>query len=148
VSDAAARSFEKAHPRCEVINRWDLKLHKAVAGADRLRVRSGGPHLPPSEVLTFFVENDAGRIRGIAAMIKIDEQGSNFHCMCDGTPSIEFYRGEALILTLGLHHGRSLRWSEGWPGDGLLAPESAGLFVKWLASRGVRGPLDERNKTK
>jgi hypothetical protein len=65
---------------------------------------------------------------------------SGFHCMCCGEPSIEFYRGERLVLTLGFHHGQSLRWVGGWPGDGALITDSARFLVKWLADHEVEGP--------
>jgi hypothetical protein len=59
-------------------------------------------------------------------------------------PTLEFYRGEALLAMIGVHHGRSLRWADGtWEGDVLLTEESADHLTQWLAENNVREPLEE-----
>jgi len=57
--------------------------------------------------------------------------------MCCGEPSIEFYQKDKLLLTLGYHHGRSLRWPEGWPGDALLTAPGADALRNWLVEHRV-----------
>jgi hypothetical protein len=66
--------------------------------------------------------------------------------MCCGDPTFEFFGGETLIVTLGFHHGQSLRWPGGWPGDGVLAEGRGDRIADWLAERGVTGPRDARDE--
>jgi len=62
--------------------------------------------------------------------------------MCCGEPSIEFYRGKELAVSLSMHHGRSLRW-EGWPGDGELTKASGESLSQWLAEHGAKKPAED-----
>ena len=57
--------------------------------------------------------------------------------MCCGGPSIEFYRGGELVVTLGCHHGKSLL-ERGLRGDGVMTPESAAEINAWLIANGVK----------
>jgi hypothetical protein len=63
--------------------------------------------------------------------------------MCCGEPSLEFYKGDTLVTTLGFHHGRSLRWPEGWPGDALLTVVASDSICGLLARHGIEGPKKE-----
>jgi hypothetical protein len=113
-------------------------LAKALAGVDRIRVRSGGTcHRNIVSERTLFEETEPTKIEGIIQAIRIDTASSGFHCGCCGFPSIEFYCGEALVVTLGCHHGIGIRWREGWRGDGLMTADCAASLDTWLASRGV-----------
>ncbi len=114
-------------------------LTKALAGVDRIRVRSGGTcHRDVETERTLFEETDPAKIATVIHDIRIDTAKSGFHCMCCGDPSIEFYRGEELVVTLGYHHGRSVRWREGWRGDGLMTTDSAAAMNSWLVAHGVQ----------
>jgi len=66
--------------------------------------------------------------------------------MCCGDPSFEFYRGDELVVTIGFHHGQSLRWPGGWPADGMMTPACASFVNDWLADHGVTAPRDEAQK--
>jgi hypothetical protein len=114
-------------------------LAKAVAGADRIRVRSGGTcHRDIDSERTLFEETEHAKIEDVIRAIQIDTMRSSWQrCRCCGDPSIEFYRGGELIVTLGFHHGTNLRWREGWRGDGLLTDESAAALRAWLVEHGV-----------
>ena len=57
---------------------------------------------------------------------------------------VEFYEGDRLIVTLGIHHGQGFRWPGGWPGDAALSAKSVEFLIEWLADRNVTGPLKER----
>ena len=57
--------------------------------------------------------------------------------MCDGEYWIHLYKGDRAILTLGYHHGRSLRWHKGsWKGDGLLTARSRDALPAWFKKNG------------
>jgi hypothetical protein len=119
-------------------DRYTPTLRAQIERADRIRVRSGGTcHRQLQEEQTLFEERDPGRVRQILSHISIDPTESGFHCMCCGNPSLEIYRGDELLATLGYHHGRSLRWVEGWKGDAWLTRASAAYLNAWLAEHGV-----------
>jgi hypothetical protein len=140
-----ARSFAKAHPACHLAYRWDSELRSAVAKADRLRVRSGGTCLrSPRDEKTLVEIRIPEVIKELVSKVWIDEEKSGFHCMCCGSPTLEFYEGDQVVAMVGVHHGRSLRWIDGWPADALLTDPSAEYLNHFLAERGVTGPLDER----
>jgi hypothetical protein len=135
LADADAAAFAGAHPACRVLFRWDRALADALTGVDRVRVRTGGTcHRRPEAEKTLFEEKDAARVGALVGAIQVDEAGSGFHCGCCGEPSIEFYQGGTLLLTLGYHHDRSVRWVGGWPGDALLTARSAEHLKGWLAA--------------
>ena len=79
--------------------------------------------------------SDANSIRGLAACLKIDDDPQTFrHCACLGGPTIELYAGAELVATIGLHHGRSIRWKK-WRHDAQLADSKS--ITRWLQDRGV-----------
>lgn len=149
LSDDAVADFAKAHPTCQVWHRWVPALRRALAGATRLRVRTGGTcHRDIEAEKTLFEVKDAKPVQELVGQIQVDEPRSGGHCMCCGEPSFEFYQGEKLLLTLGFHHGRSLRWPDGWPGDAMLTPASSDFLCAWLSDHGVKGPEQERTEGK
>jgi hypothetical protein len=124
---------------------WETSLRRAVQGCDRIRVRSGGTcHRDVESEKTLVDSRDRSVIRALVVAIEIDDARSGGGCMCCGEPTFEFYRGEKLLAMVGFHHGQALRWDGGeWEGDGALTPESAERICRWLAARGVKGPLEE-----
>jgi hypothetical protein len=147
VSEADVEAFRKKNPKCAVLHRWDAVFRDAVAGVDLVRVRTGGTcHNDPLQEKTLAEEKDPAKIKEFLAKIEIDESKSNFHCMCCGSPTIELFRKGELVASVGMHHGRSLRWSAGWPGDALLQGASADWLCDWLEARGIDGPKKERRK--
>lgn len=136
--------------RCRSVeeNVWTESLHAALKDATRLRVRSGGTcHRQPHEEKTLLDVRDHKQIAQVVRGIQINPGDSGFHCMCCGNPTFEFYRGDTLMVSLGFHHGLSLRWPDGkWEGDGLLSEASAKFLIKWLADHGVSGPKEEREE--
>jgi hypothetical protein len=150
-SDAdAMTAFQAAAPDCVVKHGWAQTLRHAVAGTTRLRVRTGGTcHRNPASEKTLFEITKTGMIDSLVRSLDIDEERSGFHCMCCGNPSLEFYKGDTLLATLGFHHGRSLRWSGGlWPGDSLISNENADLLCDLMADNGYTGPKEERDRQK
>ena len=143
-------AFRAENPQCQVRYGWTETLRAALKGADRVRVRSGGTcHRRPKQERTLFEIKDAKGVKETIANIVLEPSDSGFHCMCCGNPSFEFYRKDKLLVTLGFHHGRSLRWMQGeWPGDGLLSAKSGDYICELLDKHGIKWPLEERNKEK
>ena len=138
---------ESARRPSEQAASWEADLHRALGSTTRMRVRTGGTchrHIDAEE--TLFETIDPTLIGKVVTEIRLDDQGSGFHCLCCGGPTFEFYKGDALVAMIGFHHGRSLRWSEGWSADALLTPASAEFLLHFLADHGVPGPFEERLK--
>ncbi|HSF81475.1 MAG TPA: hypothetical protein VLA49_09590 [Anaerolineales bacterium] len=69
----------------------------------------------------------------------VEDERTFGHCMCLGDQALELYAGEQLAATIGLHHGRSIRW-EAWKYDALLKD---GLrLLAWMAEQGLTSPLE------
>lgn len=123
---------------------WNAPLRDATTTASRVVVRSGGTcHREPASETVLAETTDPADLRSLLAAIEIDPDSSGFACMCCGDPTIELYSGEQLLLSLGYHHGRSLRWVDGWEGDGQLTEASATKLAVWMSSHGVEGPSTE-----
>jgi hypothetical protein len=83
---------------------------------------------------------DSESIAALRDCLAIVEDKSTFgHCMCLGDYALQFYAGRRRAATIGLHHGRSIRWSA-WKHDALLRD---GLrLLAWLADQGAAAPLE------
>jgi hypothetical protein len=124
---------------------FDASLQAALKGVDRIRVRSGGTCCRDmAKEIVWFEETDPETVRRISSMIrgKTPRWFVAVSCACCGNPSIEFYRGEKLVLTLGYQHGSAIRWREEWTSDITLTPESAAFLNAWSDQHGV-----ETNRT-
>lgn len=144
VPAAEVDSFRKGLPACRVDSSWHAALVAALKDADRLRVRSGGTcHRDLAAEKTLFEVSDPVEIQRLVGSWKVEDSQSGFHCMCCGEPSLEFYQGDKLVTTLGFHHGRSLRWPEGWPGDALLTNVASDSICDFLARHGIEEPKKE-----
>jgi len=143
-------AFAKTNPQAEVHIDMNAALQKKLTKADRLRVRSDGTcHRDKKEEKTLYETRDSAEIAKVLRDLVVDESRSGDHCLCCGTPTLEFYVGEKLIGMVGVHHGLSLRWADSpWPGDGVLTKESVEALDDWLTKCGVWLPKDERNKPK
>ena len=84
---------------------------------------------------------DKRSIQALRESLEIVEDPASFgQCMCIGDLAIELYDESELTATIGLHHGKSIRW-HAWKYD---APLQDGLsLLGWLADRGVTGPRDQ-----
>lgn len=108
---------------------WNDTLQAALKDTDRFLVRtlwyssSDDVH---DEVL--FETSEPGEIAEFVSLIFVDPEESRFHCMCNGNPFLEFYKGDQLCVSLSFHHGVSFRWENG-AGRG------------WNAHRSVAGSI-------
>lgn len=147
VPEADIAAFKKANPACTVDHRWLESLQRALAKTTKVRVRTGGTcHRDEQRERTLFESAQPEDLKQIIAGIQLHEDYGGFACGCCGEPSIEFYDEHGLTATLGFHHGRSLRWPGGWPGDAALTRDSANFLIDWLAEHGATGPRDDRKR--
>ena len=82
---------------------------------------------------------DAREIETLHRCLAISEDASTFnHCMCLGGPTFVLYAGNDELATLGMQHGRAVRWKR-WRHDAALV---RGLELQnWLTRNGVDAEL-------
>ncbi len=79
--------------------------------------------------------SDARALRDLARCLRIVEDPDTFnHCACLGGPTMELYAGLEHVATIGLQHGRAIRWKQ-WYHDAQL--QSGDQLTKWLHNQGV-----------
>lgn len=133
--------FRQAHPGAIVRYGLADEFRRALAGVTRLRVRTGGSSIPqPSGETTLLEVGDTNLIHQFVDTMQLRETDHYaFSCACGGNPTFEFYAGDALVATVSLHHGVSLRWADGpWPTDVNLTRQGSLSLVAWLKAHGCR----------
>lgn len=111
-------------------------LDRFFRDADRACVVAGGLFRDAAiggRVLADATDPEA--ISFLARATRIDEDPATFHhCACLGNLVIELYRGDQLLASLGVHHGKGLRWS-GWKDDANLADPNR--LITWMELHGL-----------
>ena len=117
-----------------------------LKGATELTIRSGGLcHRTPAEERTLLTVTDAAEIRKVADCFKIPPPPRDLiRCRCCGDPTLEFFKGDTLLVAIGLHHGVLIR-SEA-VGDEELTLPSAEALCRWLADHGIPEPEESRRR--
>lgn len=110
-----------------------------VRGVTRVRVIDGGVSKGKALAGEVLGEWDGEIINGVLERLAVGQPAGAFHCMCLGHPAIELWVGDRRRVTIGVHHGRSVR-VDGWWSDAPLV-DGEGL-LRWLADHGVAGPLE------
>lgn len=83
--------------------------------------------------------SDSKELAAFRATLQIVEDPRTFsHCSCLGGPTLELLAGEELIATIGLQHGRAIRWKQ-WKHDAQLRAGQA--LNDWLTRHGIDGEL-------
>lgn len=134
-------AFKTANPHCKV-NLTLSFLKKSLAGVNKVRIREIGIQ----KIKTLFELQDFDKINLLIRKLVIKKnftrRGS--HCLCNGSHYIDFFKGGELVVSLGLHHGFTVRGHKGpINGDENLTDDSAKFIVNWLAENGVPEPLNE-----
>lgn len=136
-----ARLFAHRHPQSNAPDPSQHSLDAMFDQVTRVRVLDGG--VSGGKALGKEVLLDVADTESIATLcdcLAIVEDKSTFgHCMCLGDYALEFYAGRRRIATIGLHHGRSIRW-DAWKHDALL--QDGRRLLTWLADRGATAPLE------
>ncbi len=120
---------------------WGDKLRNRLRNCDEIVVTSGSPYdeMPDRRVL--FRTRDKAVITNLIANFQIENRASGLHCGCFGNPTFEFFHGWHKLATVGMHHGKLLRWEnrweDFWKGDGMLTVESSRELVSQLKKHGL-----------
>jgi tetratricopeptide (TPR) repeat protein len=79
--------------------------------------------------------SDARAIRDLVSCLQIVEDPQTFtHCSCLGGPTMELYAGLEHVATIGLQHGKAIRWKQ-WYHDAQL--REGDRLTRWLHRQGV-----------
>jgi len=82
---------------------------------------------------------DRNALQALHRSLRIVEDPGTFdHCSCLGGPCLELFAGDELLATIGLHHGRAIRWAK-WRHDASLRNGSS--LRDWLTRNGVEPVL-------
>lgn len=144
VPPAEVARFREMNPQCLVSGGRREAMLAALAGLDRIRLRSGTTccRVEEDEVTRMEITKPE-EIASFLALLRLDECGGEDRCMCCGKPTIEFHAGNRLLGAIDIHHASSLRWYDGpWPGDVPLAEDARLPLFEFLARHGEPGPLE------
>jgi hypothetical protein len=102
----------------------------------RVRVRAGGMWNGVAMSFPVVLESsDAGPNNLLGRCLAIDENPSSFtRCMCAGGPTLELFAGEEKTATIGIQHGRAIRWDR-WRLDACL--RDGRRLSRWLTAHGM-----------
>jgi hypothetical protein len=114
------------------------QLLDAAKDADRIVVVHGTLGRTASKYGT-----PAFEVRGADAvqdfLRTVDWVGTTGRCACGGNYRIDLYSGDALLVSLGYHHGRFLRLDPRWRTDVEMTEDSRQAVADWFARRGFPG---------
>lgn len=115
------------------------RLKELFLSVDKVLIKKGGVYNDKAigKEVSFAFESQ-GVISELAGRLQVEEPKEVQYCMCAGSYAIELYSREKLKATIGLHHGKAIRYI-GWKGDAELS-DGRGL-LEWLAAKGYGEPL-------
>jgi hypothetical protein len=88
-------------------------------------------------------------VPAVHELLRIQESDTSFHCDCDGDFDVELHGEAGRVATISFHHGRSIRLAKpGHDWDSGAALLDGPALLRWLADRGVTGPLDRFEQDK
>ena len=105
----------------------------------RIRALSGGMfrgQALPSAILLDTSEPDS--ITAFRQCCAIVDGAGAGHCGCLGGPTLELFAASDLVATIGMQHGRGIRWAR-WRDDARLLNGEA--LTSWLTDHGVHPDL-------
>jgi len=116
-------------------------LDSLLPTVTRARVTAGGIYEGASISSNALVDtSDNAAIERLRACLVIDPGAPPSRCLCFGGPTLELFAGDELLATLGLQHGKAIRWSR-WQDDATLV--EGGKLNEWLGDHGVVLPMLE-----
>jgi len=117
-------------------------LEELLPKVTRVRALSGG--ISRGEALESYVLVDTSEADAIAdfrrCFVISEDPGTFGHCSCLGGPTLELFAGSERVATIGLQHGRAIRWKQ-WKHDALL--RDGQLLTAWLTDNGSNTKLLE-----
>src|SRR5262245_59882351 len=115
-------------------------LDELLPKVTRVRALAGGMsrgQAMGSEVIIDTSDTEA--LSALRRCLQIVEDPQTFdHCACLGGPTLELYAGRELAATIGLQHGRAIRWQR-WKHDAQL--RDGQLLTDWLKGHGADANL-------
>jgi tetratricopeptide (TPR) repeat protein len=115
-------------------------LDELAAKITRICVLEGGLYLGRATGGRVLIDlADPQAIQDLLGRVRIIENSQpSGDCDCPGGPTMELYGGLVLIATIGLQHGRAIRWNR-WPHDAPL--QDGDQLTRGLEKYGIRAAL-------
>lgn len=125
-------------------------LKKIVSKTTTILIRSGGICHNDNKAEKVLIKlNITDSIKSILSNIKIDTSFIDVDKVCCGNPTMEFYKNNKIISSIGLHLGIMLSWhEENVTYVATLNSNSANNLTSWLSDCGIRDPLEYLHKLK
>lgn len=143
VNEVEAKAFRTRNPHCMLQYDYLEVLQQALVGTTRVRLRTGGTcHRDTAKEKTLYETTTQAEADEFIARIAVESAEGVGGCMCCGSPTLEFYAGDRLAVTLGMQHGFALRWTERWPSDAQITEVSADYLANWMARHGAKEPRE------
>jgi hypothetical protein len=107
-----------------------------LAGMDGVRLRTGGRCHRGRDERVLWTSVGADDVRAVVDLLRFQDPPMEGRCMCCGSPTIEFLRGETVVRSVTVHHGAFLDF-EGLPTYVELTPDGADALCRWITERGL-----------
>ena len=131
--------FKSKNKKTKATNQF---LNDLFADVDNIQIKSDGVYEDKALSNDIVLKiNDPSRIQEFQKLMKIKEPNEDFHCMCLGDYAIELLKGNELKLTIGFHHGASIRLNQ-WTGDAELKHPNE--LLELLSELGLKEPLEQK----
>ncbi|MBO9562844.1 MAG: hypothetical protein J7621_08730 [Niastella sp.] len=115
-------------------------LEKLFGVVDKVVIKDGGVFSGKAltgKVLLNIVDQD--KIQRLQTLLELVEPTESFYCLCLGDYAIELISDDSIKVTIGFHHGVSIRYDQ-WNGDAPLARNEE--LLEFLAALGLTSPLE------
>jgi hypothetical protein len=118
--------------------RYDGKLHKVIAAADRMVLLDAGfdCYGDDTKAKTLFEVSKPDDVRDFAEHLQFDKGQALATCPCKGYPRVDWYQGTQRIATVSIQHCQAIRW-KGFGADAKLTSKSSRWLTQWLTDHGV-----------
>ena len=117
----------------------------------RVKRTESGLYFYPPRLKQLKLISRAEELEAFREMLRVKPNESGLHCMCDGSPVLQFYRADHMLAEISIHHGESLRWSpqvmrgldgeyvvRNWFSSDLsLLPAASKKLIAYLAASGL-----------
>ncbi|MHB0960868.1 MAG: tetratricopeptide repeat protein [Pirellulaceae bacterium] len=129
-------TFDYQFSESALPNPTQRDLDEVLPKVTRVRALSGGIFRGAAlESPVLLDTSDTDALSDFRQCFGIIEDPSTFgHCSCLGGPTLELFAGRERIATIGLQHGRAIRWKQ-WKHDAAL--RNGQLLTTWLTDHGL-----------
>jgi Tfp pilus assembly protein PilF len=129
-------TYDYMYGHSDAPNPLQKDLDDLLPRVSRIRAIAGGMFRGRAMLSEVVIDtSDAAAVAAFKTTLRISEDPATFtHCGCLGGPTVELFSGADLIATIGLQHGRAIRWAH-WKHDAQLRDGKP--LNDWLLQHGM-----------